>query len=387
MVETYLFKKGTVLGIILLFIFECCMPGLTGTSIMKRNQQISLTGRTDEAAEKTVVTCVAFGKTHNSKQTIALSQDNASMVFEMFQELKSSMTQYPFSETTQSMKRAFVDLLDEKGLLSQGVSKEVYLSLLNPRWVERLQRIGNKSSSTQSFKNNSGTCILCSVGCDGFGEGLGVLIPLVLLPRPRIAMMWNALMAVSTAANLLTCKGYLAYGAQKGFALGFIGIGIFYVINGTNYTLFAFIGYALLASTTAEVVEYYPPNSAPNKPSQPSGKTNGKIGQEYSYTTSTTDPDGDQVYYLWDWGDDNNSGWLGPYNSRATCEAKHIWNAKDNYNITVKAKDIYGKESSWSNPLPIVMPYSFNKPIPQFLELLFQRFPHAVPILRHLVGY
>jgi hypothetical protein len=52
-------------------------------------------------------------------------------------------------------------------------------------------------------------------------------------------------------------------------------------------------------------------------------------------------------------GDGNNSGWLGPYNSGATCEAKLIWNVKNYYNIKVKAKDIYGKESSWSDPLPI----------------------------------
>jgi len=127
-------------------------------------------------------------------------------------------------------------------------------------------------------------------------------------------------------------------------------------------------------------------NLAPNKPSKPSGPIQGKAGVEYSYTTSTTDPDGDQIYYFWDWGDGNNSGWLGPYTSGATCEAKHSWDAKDNYNIKVKAKDIYGKESAWSDPLPITMPYSYN-PMLQFLERLFERFPNAFPILRHLLGY
>jgi len=140
-------------------------------------------------------------------------------------------------------------------------------------------------------------------------------------------------------------------------------------------------------STQKTITVYTPLNNPPNKPSTPSGQTNGNIGQEYSYTTSTTDPDGDQVYYLWDWGDGNNSGWLGPYNSGLTCGAKHIWNVKDNYNIKVKAKDIYGNESNWSDPLPITMPYSFNKPILQFLELLFQRFPYAFPILRQLLRY
>jgi len=130
-----------------------------------------------------------------------------------------------------------------------------------------------------------------------------------------------------------------------------------------------------------------PVNHEPVKPNQPSGPTNGKIGQEYSYTTSTTDPDGDQVYYLWDWGDGNNSGYLGPYNSGVTINTTHKWTIKGSYGIKVKAKDIYGKESAWSDPLPITMPYSFNRPLLKFLELLFQRFPYAFPKLRQLLGY
>ncbi len=128
-------------------------------------------------------------------------------------------------------------------------------------------------------------------------------------------------------------------------------------------------------------------NNPPNKPSKPSGPINGKKGQNYSYTTATTDPDGDQVYYLWDWGDGNNSGWLGPYNSGATINTIHKWTVKGSYSIKVKAKDIHGKESSWSDPLPITMPYTYKPPLIQFLDWLFQRFPHAFPILRHLLGY
>ncbi len=256
MLEPCLFKRGTVLGIILLFIFGCCMPGFTGTSIMKRNQQISFTGGTDEAAEKTVVTCVAFGKPHNSKQTTTLSQDDISMIFELLQELKSEMILHPFSEKTQSLKRTFVDLLDEKELIPNGVSKEAYLSLLNPRWIERVQKTTNKSSSPQPLASHV-TCSFCSVG----GEGVGVLIPLFQLPRPRLFMQWTASDAYTTAANLFTSKGYIAGGAQTGFTFGFMGIGMCYAIPG--YTVYGFIGYALHASTTAEYIELYPPNRAP----------------------------------------------------------------------------------------------------------------------------
>lgn len=135
----------------------------------------------------------------------------------------------------------------------------------------------------------------------------------------------------------------------------------------------------------------YNADLAPYTPSRPSGSTNGKAGQEYLYTTSTTDPEGDQVYYFWDWGDGTNSGWLGPYNSGVeSCEAKHTWQEKNSYNIKVKAKDSYGKESNWSDPLPITMPASFNNPFLQFwehfLHWLFERFPNAFPMLRQLMG-
>jgi hypothetical protein len=128
-------------------------------------------------------------------------------------------------------------------------------------------------------------------------------------------------------------------------------------------------------------------NHEPVKPEKPLGPIQGKVGVGYSYTTSTTDPDGDQMYYLWDWGDGTQSGWLGLYDSGATCEVRNTWTEKSSYSIKVKAKDIYGKESAWSDPLPITMPYSFNRPMLQFLEFLFQRFPHAFPLLRQVFGY
>jgi len=128
-------------------------------------------------------------------------------------------------------------------------------------------------------------------------------------------------------------------------------------------------------------------NIIPDKPAKPQGEMSGKIGKKYSYLTSTNDSDGDQVYYWFDWGDGTNSGWVGPFSSGVIANASHTWTTKNTYNISVKTKDIYGAESPWSDPLPITMPYSFNRPILQFLELLFQRFPNAFPLLRHLMGY
>jgi hypothetical protein len=116
-------------------------------------------------------------------------------------------------------------------------------------------------------------------------------------------------------------------------------------------------------------------SNSPTKPTTPQGNRDGTIGQNYTFSTSSTDDDGDQIYYLFDWGDESVSKWLGPYNSGATCEGKHVWNVKGNYNIKVRAKGSNGAESDWSDPLRITMPYSFHKPQLQFFELLFQQFP------------
>jgi hypothetical protein len=251
-----LIKIGLIFGLVIVLLSTNITPGLLGRS-NDSVQQKSVDALFIPTTEKSSVFSLnVFGTTNLKKQEVALSVDDATLIFEKLRELKSEMTQHPYSEKTQSLKIAFVDLLDEKGLIPDEVSKETYLALLNPRWVERLQKTGNPASSLPQPFANRGTCALCSLG----GEGSGILLPLFLLPRPRIAVMWLG-NGLTTAANLLTSKGYVARGAQTGFAFGFMGIGISYALPG--YTLYGFIGYALLASTTAEYVEHYPPNRAP----------------------------------------------------------------------------------------------------------------------------
>lgn len=128
-------------------------------------------------------------------------------------------------------------------------------------------------------------------------------------------------------------------------------------------------------------------NNPPDKPETPTGTSNGKINVLYTYTTSSTDPDGDQVYYNWSWGDGSYSGWLGPFTSGATATVQHKWTTKGTYEIKVKAKDTNGDESVWSEPLPISMPIVLNHPMLRFLGQLFEQFPHAFPLIRHLMGY
>jgi len=75
---------------------------------------------------------------------------------------------------------------------------------------------------------------------------------------------------------------------------------------------------------------------------------------------------------------ETNTGWIGPYDSGQKGSAKHTWDEQNNYFITVKAKDIYGLESDWSDPLLVSMPRNravMNVFFLRFLEKLSDHFP------------
>lgn len=97
-------------------------------------------------------------------------------------------------------------------------------------------------------------------------------------------------------------------------------------------------------------------NTPPDTPTRPQGPTSGQPRLTYNFTSSAMDPDGDQLYYLFEWGDETDSGWLGPYHSGEQCIATHEWRIRGAYQVTVKAKDPRGAESAWSQPLPVSMP-------------------------------
>jgi hypothetical protein len=125
-------------------------------------------------------------------------------------------------------------------------------------------------------------------------------------------------------------------------------------------------------------------NEPPNPPTI-TGPTKGKIKVAINYNFTTTDPEGDEVYYFIDWGDNTNSSWIGPYPSGDLITKSHTWSKKGTYIIKAKAKDIYGNESGWGT-LSITMPTSYNIPFQSFWMKLFERFPHIFPIIRHLMG-
>lgn len=95
-------------------------------------------------------------------------------------------------------------------------------------------------------------------------------------------------------------------------------------------------------------------NNPPQKPAIPNGPANGGTNIEYTYTTSTTDPDNDQVWYQWNFGS-YTTNWFGPYTSGAQAQTQYTWTTPGAYEVKVKAKDQNDYESDWSSPLLVTI--------------------------------
>jgi hypothetical protein len=117
-------------------------------------------------------------------------------------------------------------------------------------------------------------------------------------------------------------------------------------------------------------------NQPPRDPDRPNGPASGRVRVEHTYTTHSSDPDEDAMYYLFDWGDGTTSTWVKQQDMGEGI-ASHAWILRGTYEVKVKAKDIYGKESNWSEPLPITMPKNF------LFDRLFSFFEKVIKDVRH----
>lgn len=99
-------------------------------------------------------------------------------------------------------------------------------------------------------------------------------------------------------------------------------------------------------------------SNPPDQPERPNGPSSGTINSEYCYSSSSIDIDDDIIFYLFDWGDDTDSGWIGPIESGQEVQVNKTWKEKGEYTIRVKAKDIHDLQSEWSDPLTVNMPRS-----------------------------
>jgi hypothetical protein len=79
------------------------------------------------------------------------------------------------------------------------------------------------------------------------------------------------------------------------------------------------------------------------------GPDQGTYNETLTFTAVTTDPNGDDIYYSFDWGNGETSDWIGPYPSGVTATATNSWPGIGSYLIKVRARDSNSALSEWSD--------------------------------------
>jgi hypothetical protein len=110
------------------------------------------------------------------------------------------------------------------------------------------------------------------------------------------------------------------------------------------------------------------------------GPTKGTVGISYEYTFVATDPEGDDIYYVIDWGDGAETG-VGPYQSGEEAVTEHTWETMGIFTLRVKAIDRFGAMSNWAT-LEVSIPK--GKTVFNFLEL---RFPKIYSQFTYLMNF
>ena len=127
-----------------------------------------------------------------------------------------------------------------------------------------------------------------------------------------------------------------------------------------------------------EVKVFKIPEEPPNAPTI-TGPDRGKAGDNIEYKFNAVDPNGDQVKYIIDWGDNNTETTaLNPSGIDVT--VTHTWSEKGNYTIKVHAQDVNGlngPEATTTITMPKNRAITWNS----LLIMILEYFPFLEKIL------
>ncbi|MEO0077506.1 MAG: PQQ-binding-like beta-propeller repeat protein [candidate division WOR-3 bacterium] len=96
-------------------------------------------------------------------------------------------------------------------------------------------------------------------------------------------------------------------------------------------------------------------NKPPYPPTRPFGSSTPIVGVEQTYSTTVTDPEGDSVSVMFDWGNGDSGDWTAFAPSNRAIKVSHSWTSTDTCVIRVVAQDIKGERSDWSSGLEVAV--------------------------------
>ena len=119
-------------------------------------------------------------------------------------------------------------------------------------------------------------------------------------------------------------------------------------------------------------------NSPPDKPVI-DGPTTGKPEEKYTYTYTSNDPEGTDIWYRFKTNNDTPSKWFGPYRSGFNFTKERRWWYEGVYTLYCQAKDVYNDISDWGT-LTVTIPRDKSTN-----NVLFWRLIRQFPMLHRLM--
>jgi len=286
-----LLKKAVAISIITIFLTTSILPTISGIEIETKKQEVN-SQKLVEKCDEVDVTFYSFGLDKQSTNQMQMSYDDVEILLSQISEYSLEVAKSPQTDDAEELQQEIFSQFDELGILPDDIQQNLYNSLLNRK----------KTGFTPiSILQNRASAFFCNFATTGTGSQFPViifprLIPIIQLPIPRLFLRWTATNGITSCGGLLSGKGYIAYGPQKGTALGFWGIGFSVFLP--PIMQYGFIGYALYATTEAETIELWPPNNPPTI--TPINPYNGEINVPVSLSElefQISDLDGDLMSY------------------------------------------------------------------------------------------
>jgi len=240
------------------FLISSCVPGIKNTSqtTIGATSELQKVNTHDDAHITSYINGVP--------QTQILSYESGIYLKELFSQLVSANARDPCSSETRDLQRQILQFAEENSLLPPDITADEIFTQLTLRNQRRTpQHIHDFSPMDYE---GTGQEIFCNFVSLGEGSAFPVIIlprfiPIIMAPIPRLFVGWKTDAGYTSCGGLVSGTGFIASGQQKGFAVGFWGIGFsIFLPPVRSYGMF---GYALYARASAEYMEYYPPNNPP----------------------------------------------------------------------------------------------------------------------------
>ena len=247
-------------GVVIIFLLSCNVSSISGatssSTTVTLDQQSMLTKK-----EHAVITCYMGGM----PQTQVIPAQSGLYLQELFNKLLQAHAEDPNSIETQELQQQILTYAEQNDLLPAGMSAATIQTQLQKQGLTFASRMVDNGASPALYEG-TGKEMFCNFASAGQGTAFPIIIlprfiPFIMSPIPRLFVGWKTPIGVTSCGGLLSQTGFIAYGQQQGFALGFWGIGFSIFLPPIN--AYGMFGYALFAKTSAEYMEYWPPNNPP----------------------------------------------------------------------------------------------------------------------------